>query len=253
MIKHPSPIRRAGRGASHCSRRLFCLPPAGAGARLYYPWLDAVQANFDVCPVALPGREDRLAEALPASLNALADQMASELAPELDRPYALFGYSMGAMLGYELILRWQNAGLPTPEVFVTLAARAPCRPFDRPEPIHQLASAPFRQLLADVGGTPREILENDDAMAFFEPILRNDFRVSETYRCLQVKKLPCPILIFYGRRDTLLSEQDVAAWLDCTTVSSTFIELDEAHILSARTFAGLLDRVGQFWQALSRF
>jgi surfactin synthase thioesterase subunit len=243
----PSPIRRAGRPPRGQPFRLFCLPPAGAGASLFFPWLDAAPGDIEVCPVSLPGREDRLREPLAASIPALADELADALAPALDLPYVVLGYSMGALLGYELLRRWDARGLRQPDLFVALAARAPGVPFSREAPLHTLDRDAFRAALADLGGTPPELLANEDAMALFEPILRNDLRISEIYAGAAGWRMSCPLLAFHGRQDALLGESEVSAWRDCTSARFDLQVIDEPHMLRRPAFMQVLSTVAARW------
>ena len=41
---------------------LFCLPFAGAGVSMYRNWPRSI-GEFELCPVQLPGRENRIGEA----------------------------------------------------------------------------------------------------------------------------------------------------------------------------------------------
>lgn len=78
--------------------RLFCLPHAGGSASLFRTWQAELGQDIEVCPVQLPGRENRLRE---PPLRALPDVIAplvDVLAKHTDKPYALFGHSMGALL-----------------------------------------------------------------------------------------------------------------------------------------------------------
>lgn len=242
------PIRRAGRPAAQAPRRLFCLPPAGAGPSIFYPWLDAAPPGLDVCPIAVPGREDQFGQPLPASVPVLAEQLSHSLAPALDRPYALLGYSMGAQVAWELAQRWRARGLPGPQLFVALAARAPTVHLPRERSLHELPAAEFRQTLIDIGGTPRELLDNADAMALFEPILRNDLRIAEDYRAdPSLPPLACPLLAFYGRQDSLMGRADVQAWADCTRGGFSLQERDQPHMLPRAALMQVLDDVAQAW------
>ncbi len=42
--------------------RLFCFPHAGGGASFFRPWIGMLPPDIEVCPVQLPGRENRLKE-----------------------------------------------------------------------------------------------------------------------------------------------------------------------------------------------
>ncbi|MEF7613144.1 thioesterase domain-containing protein [Aquincola sp. MAHUQ-54] len=245
----PSPIRRAGRPAATAPYRLFCLPPAGAGPSLFFPWLDAAPPDIDVCPIALPGREDQFGQPLPASIAALADTLAEALAPALDRPYALLGYSMGALIAWELVQRWRRRGLRQPEVFFALAARAPSAQVPREVPLHALPAAAFRQTLIDIGGTPRELLDNADAMSLFEPILRNDLRIAETYRPgPDAAPLDGPLHAVFGSDDALMTRDDVAPWSACTRGPFRLHELPAPHMLPRPQLVALMPALAGWWR-----
>lgn len=244
------PIRRAGRPSVDAPCRLLCLPPAGAGPSIFYPWLDAAPADLEVCPVALPGREDLMRAPLPESIHALADELSRQLLPALDRPFGVLGYSMGGLLGYELVRRWQEQGARSPSVFVALAARAPTAPSDRDEPLHLLPPAAFRQALIDLGGTPRELLDNTEVMSIFEPILRNDLRLAETYRPPKsgtVFQLDCPLHAFVSLDDAVLAERDAAAWQECAGSTFCLHRLRGPHMLARAELMDVLKAVAALW------
>ncbi|MEM8843884.1 MAG: thioesterase domain-containing protein [Pseudomonadota bacterium] len=241
-------VRRGGRTPTGASKRLFCLPPAGAGATLYYSWFQHhINQDIEICPLALPGREDRIKDPLPASIEDLAEQLVDSIKPELNREYALFGYSMGSLIAYELILQLQANGLPYPQYFFSLAARAPNRPMQNEKPLHTLAKNEFHEVLHNLGGTPKEILNNDAAMEIFGPILRNDFRISETYLRQDVKKLSCPILAIHCAQDVLINQIDVTAWKEYTSNQFDLHVIDDAHIISQERFKEFPQLVEQYW------
>ena len=248
-MKNKLPIRRAGRAPTAAAHRLFCLPPAGAGASLFYPWLDAAPPDVEVCPVALPGREDRLGDPLPASIDALADTLSDALAPALDRPYAVLGYSMGALVGWALLQRWRRQGRRAPSMFFALAARAPSVALRRDPLLYTLPATEFRQTLVDIGGTPRELLEHAGAMALFEPILRNDLRIAEQYRpAAGDGPMDCPLHAVFGRRDVLMTRAEVEPWAACTRGGFSVQELDAPHMLARPELAALLGMLLPRWQ-----
>lgn len=238
------PIRRLGRPGGQAATRLLCLPPAGAGASIFHPLLSLDSSEVEICPVTLPGREDRFQEPLPESINDLADIMARELAPALDRPTAILGYSMGAILGYELIRRWRAWRLPEPILFFALASRAPQIPLGLEVAIHEQSSAEFRQTLRDLGGTNPELIDNDEVMSIYEPILRCDFRNCDTYEHIAMKPLACPIQAFVGAQDSLMTPADAQAWKECTESNFTLHVLpNQPHMLPEDEFLRIGKRV----------
>ena len=94
--------------------RLFCFPHAGGGASFFRPWIGMLSPDIEVCPVQLPGRENRLKERPFNQFSPLISELAQALRPYLDRPFAFFGHSMGALVSFGLArhLREQNDPMP---------------------------------------------------------------------------------------------------------------------------------------------
>src|SRR5688500_6835812 len=81
--------------------RLFCFPYAGGGPAIYRLWPQSLPSLVEVCVAQLPGRGTRLKDQPFTSLEALIEAAAEAIAPLLDKPFALFGHSMGAMITFE--------------------------------------------------------------------------------------------------------------------------------------------------------
>lgn len=92
-------------------QRLFCLPYSGCGASSFHRWPTTIGAT-EVCPVQLPGRENRLQETIPATYAELAEQAIEGLEPWLDRPTALFGHCGSALLAYEIAIQLAEQDRP---------------------------------------------------------------------------------------------------------------------------------------------
>jgi medium-chain acyl-[acyl-carrier-protein] hydrolase len=195
----------------HADLLLFCLPYAGGGAYAYRTWRETAPPHLQVCPLELPGRGRRLAEAPFLRMDPLARSMAEFLAEVIDRPYALFGHSMGGLVAFEVARKLRSRGLPAPEHLFVSAMSAP----DVPRSGRVLHSAPdeeVKQHLLDLGGTPRELLDDRDLMELMLPTLRADFCVLETYEYRAEPPLPTPITVFAGTRDDAISNQDMSGW-----------------------------------------
>src|SRR5438105_324520 len=112
--------------------RLLCLPYAGGGAALFRTWADALPPTIEICPVQLPGRETRFREPAISRWDPLLGQLAEALAPYLDRPFAFFGHSMGALLAFELAHRLRtHYGLRPTHLFASGCAAPHVRSQDR--------------------------------------------------------------------------------------------------------------------------
>lgn len=190
--------------------RLFCLPYAGGGASTFRAWMTALSPEIDVCPIQLPGRENRMQEPAYRRLAPLVEDLAGALLPILDLPAAFFGHSMGALLSYEvarlLRLRYQ---IPVAALLVSGRPAPHIRPKER---LHELSDRQLLLRLKSFKGTDEEVLGNRDLMDLFMPILRADFEVCETYQFEGPPGLSCPIHCFAGRQDPDLEPSELEAW-----------------------------------------
>ena len=228
--------------------QLLCFPPAGAGPSLYHPWIQRHRDWLDIYAVPIPGREMRMAEPLPRSLEALADMLADELAPRANGRYAMFGYSMGAVLAYEVARRWAHRGLPAPEMVFILSCNPPDRLLAAEDAIHALPEAAFWQTILDLGGTPKELLDFPEARVLFEEILRNDFRICETYEHhADGVPLNCPAHAFVADGDTLVNGETASGWRAFFSGPFRVHALRGSHMLEKAPFAALLDSILSLW------
>ena len=198
--------------------RLFCLPYAGTSASVFRTWSDGLPVDVEVCPVQLPGRGTRLMETPFTQPASLVQALAQALVPLLDKPFAFFGHSLGALVGFELArqLRRQTGVQPV-RLFVS-ADRAP-QVSHRDRPIHALPEGEFLVELRRLNGIPGKVLEEAELMQMILPILRADFAVYETYIYATEPPLNCPISTFGGLRDHRVSRGDLEAWRDQTSGS----------------------------------
>src|SRR5450759_4546174 len=93
--------------------RLFCFPYAGTGASIFRTWSDGLPAEVEVCPVEFPGRGTRLMETPFTQLSPLVQALAQALVPLMDKPFAFFGHSLGALVGFELARQLRSCLLYT--------------------------------------------------------------------------------------------------------------------------------------------
>jgi surfactin synthase thioesterase subunit len=190
----------------HHRLRLFCFPPAGAGAAFYRTWSSAA---FSIHPILLPGRESRLREDPRADLPRLVDDLAEAISGHLDRPYAFFGHSMGALLAYETARRLQSGFAPA--ALVLSGRRGPSTPALQP-PIADRDDDRFIDAVAALGGIPAEILDQSDMIRMIRPSLRADFRLNERYRPLPGPRLAGPVALYAGRDDPEAPPRAVLSW-----------------------------------------
>lgn len=200
------------------SLRLFCFPHAGGKAIDFRMWSDELLKTVELCPVELPGHGRRLKEPLFTRLEPLLKAIAQGLLSHLDKPFAFFGHSMGALVSFELahLLR-KEYGLEPVHLFVS-GRRAPQISNPSP-PIHTLPKSAFVEELYRLNGIPQVVLDNTELMQLFLPVLQADFTLSENYIYTPEPQLNCPITVLGGLQDQVAKFDDLAAWQEQTTAS----------------------------------
>ncbi|MEU3050724.1 alpha/beta fold hydrolase [Streptomyces sp. NPDC006984] len=188
--------------------RMICFAHAGGGSALFLPWRRRLAPRIDVVPVVLPGRERRIQERPHTRMADLVAELVPALRPLLERPYVLFGHSMGAMVAYEVAQRLR----PAPGMVFVSGRRMPGVTGER----HLLGDRDLLGVVNGLGGTPSALLDSPDLASLFLPALRADFQLVETYRPAHTPPLACPLTALTGDADPEVTPAQMARWGDLT-------------------------------------
>jgi medium-chain acyl-[acyl-carrier-protein] hydrolase len=226
--------------------RLFCFPYAGGGASVYSAWPRNLPSAFEVCAVQLPGRETRLKEQPFRELTPVVEAVAAAIEPYLDRPFAFFGHSMGALISFELARLLRERGGARPAHLFVSGRRAPQLPDDEP-PTYDLPDEEFFAILRELNGTPTEVLEHPELMELVMPLLRADFALVQTYVYKPEAPLDCPITAFGGVQDVEVVREDIKAWREQTAdaFSARLLPGDHFFLNHPQTRAVMLSVIEQ--------
>ena len=227
-------------------RRLFCFPFAGGTASIYRGWQPALSPDVELCAIQLPGRETRFAEPAFNNMAALLEAMFNDLLPWLDKPYALFGHSLGAIIAFELQQAVRDLGLNGPQHFFASGHRGPHIP-DPDAPIHDLPAEAFLIALRTFSGTPEVILQNEEIMAIFGPILRADMQVDNDYLNARPQPLDCPLTVYGGQSDNIVSQAHLESWRRVAGPNFSIQSFEGDHFLLKTNQNSLLEHLKQRW------
>lgn len=193
--------------------RVICVPYAGAGASVYHAWARALApAGIEARAVQFPGRENRLREAPFIAMAPLVNALADQVAPWTDRPYVLFGHSMGALVSFELVRELRRRRSPLPVTLYVSGATAPQVGRDE-APLHTLPDdALVQEVSRRYQGIPAQVLEHRELLDLILPALRADLTVMETYTYAAEPPLPCAITALSGTGDARVTAEKIAPW-----------------------------------------
>jgi surfactin synthase thioesterase subunit len=190
---------------------------------MYRHWPTSI-GDVELCPIQLPGRENRMREAAFTTYEALADALAEVVAPYLDRPYALFGHCGSALAAYETSVRLVQRDYPHPAaLFVSSEVAPQDGPYGR---FLQMTDAELatelRALIVELGGEP-----HPELLDILLSVLRIDVDANKQYYVRNPFDLPCPVVSIGWRDDDGIPPSLMGGWKECG--KTTFELLDGDH------------------------
>lgn len=214
-----NPVRSAGsagqwvvipRPVPNASMRLFCFPYAGGGAPVYSSWSDKLPDDIEVCAIQPPGRHARASEPLLQRVEDMVAEIVPALLKYLDRPFAMFGHCLGAIVMFEVVRIIQSkyrlapihlfvSGAPNPSQYLVPSVTI------RPD-------AEFLELLRAIGLAEKSVLEDADVVQTMLPMVRADFAAASKYRYNSGKPLDLPITTFSATADVFAPPNAVHGW-----------------------------------------
>lgn len=179
-------------------------------------------------PVRLPGRESRRGEPAITSREHLLTELDRWLGPLLDRPYAFYGHSLGALVAYSFATHRAQNGHRPPELVSVGACSAPDLPTARLER-GELSDAQLLAVLGDADGISPLLQERPRLLELMVATMREDLRLARSLRDGADLPLRTPLLCLAGRRDRLVTPEMIRGWQNWTTETSHLVMVDGNH------------------------
>jgi surfactin synthase thioesterase subunit len=208
---------RRYRPARNATARLVCLPHAGGSAPFFMPVAAALSPGVDVVAIQYPGRQDRRGERPFGDMEAIADAIFEVLRGQQELPVTVFGHSLGAIVGFEVVRRLEADGQAPTRLYAS-GRRAPSL-FRDDDTVHQRDDAGILAEVRRLNGTASSVLSDDELMRAVLPALRADYRIAETYRGAVTDTVSCPITVLTGDNDPKTTLDEANAWARHTTAA----------------------------------
>lgn len=208
---------------------LFCLPYAGGSKSIYYKWKNYLDPSIKLYPVELKGRGKRLDEGFYENMNEAVEDIYNIIKEEIESDeYAIYGHSMGSLIAYEMYYRIEKAKKRKPQHMFFSGYKAPNIIAER-DISYTLSDNAFIEKIIKLGGTPEEVLNNEELLELVLPILKNDIKILEKYIYKEREnKIACNISVLNGDKDSF-NLNEILEWKKHISNKCKFYTLSGNH------------------------
>jgi len=161
--------------------------------------------------VEYPGRGARMNERCFVRLHALVAALVEDVRGLLTTPFAIYGHSLGALIGFELARQLELAGAAAPRALAVAGCRGPrLRP--RKRPIFALPDDQLIEELRTLGGMDPAVLGHEELLQTMLPVLRADLEMADTYAARHTESTNLTVFVYGGANDEDTPPEDLQAW-----------------------------------------
>ena len=241
----PGSVLAQGDGSTKPRLRLFCLAFAGASAAVYASWDKHLAPDIELCLIELPGRGIRLQESLQHDFEKVLEDIYKSAEPWLNSvPYAIFGHSLGALLGYELVCKLIATGYPAP-VHLFLSGTVIPEKLQQ-QGASQLSDTELKRLIDWQEDRLGQDAAANDIWQTALPVLRADYSLIDSYGARiswsQQEKLPCDVTILNGTAEGYEAVSSADEWQQYTQGLCNMVKITGGHMF-VREQAGKVAKV----------
>ncbi len=215
--------------------QLFILPYAGGSIASFKRVVDLLDPVIDVVTVEYSGRGTRLKEPLAGSLKEMQEDALEYCLKRRDisLPFAVFGYSMGSLLGYEILI---NKGIPGKLVHFFVAAEV--APQTRALELRKEPNPTEERVIEraiGLGGLDKRMLSNKRFKDIYVKPMISDFRHFFEYQFNDYgTTINTDATFLYCEKDTAL--ESVQEWEQLIEGTYDYYEMGDNHFFINQHF-----------------
>lgn len=228
----------------NAERNLIIFPHAGGNAMYYLPMEKYIIESCKLMIVNLPGRDVRADVPMYRSLRKLAQDFTDENASVFNSgtPYTIMGHSMGAVIAYETASYIEEKNYHKPEALVVSGEVSPKDAEKSFSNVSDNEKA-IMEYLISLGGMSEQMLETDEFLEYYLPIIISDFKACRNYKYVDRPKLSVPVHVFYGESDNSNEPLLYANWQNYTSNICTLTGFEGGHFFIQDSIAEVCGRL----------
>lgn len=174
-------------------------------------------------------------------MSAIAD----DIVDFLDRPYLVYGHSLGAKVAFEISRELRRRQLPEPIHFYAAASSGPGVAWHQPLMQLQGDADLLQEIQRRYGAIPPEVLANKEMCTLLTAALRADVTVVENYQYADEPPLSTPITCFCGADDFMVPESEALDWQSRTSAGFRLYMLPGGHFFPDKASSWILNLIAE--------
>lgn len=216
--------------------QLFLLPFAGGSSVSFKKLTALLDMRIEPITIEYAGRMTRRAEPYIDNYECFLMDVAKQIYKQkkFEIPYAVFGYSLGSVLIYDLLSQDMLGGNP---VHVFICSKGSLIDRNKDKEYSECSENEFIQEIAMLGGTDERILKNKRFHEIFLMPAKADFAVWEQY-VFKEGKIPCDATAIYSEKDP--AAHGIHDWSKIVEGSVDYYEMGSNHFF-----------INQYWQRVA--
>ena len=223
------------------ARTLICLGFCGGGTGPYLNWTELMPPGTELAAVCYPGREGRFTEDYARDWDELAEDAVAAVESAVDRPYVLFGHSMGGWMAFDVASRISERGGQAPAALVVSSANAPNRGLTPQDmfPAQQDSDRELMHWMRTFGLVPHHVLEEPELLEMAVELMRADIAIRDSFYYREGATVTVPLQVLTGRADPVIDRATAEQWRKLAVGRFRHDELPGGHFYTPDVWAGL--------------
>ncbi len=207
---------------------LFCFHHAGGSASAYYPFV-GTEEDVAVIPVELPGHGARREENQLVEWRKLIVPIANKiqlLKEEYNKKISLMGCSLGSLIAFEVAAELEKRDVEIEQLFIC----SHCSPdVESPGYKTSMGKKALKKELETLSGTDDSIMENEELLEFFLPVIYSDYKLHDNYRYDGKVLEHTRMKVVAGSHDPYFNYSNMKNWEHMTKSEYEFEEFEGGH------------------------
>ncbi|MCH1982915.1 thioesterase domain-containing protein [Ruminococcus sp. OA3] len=205
--------------------QLFLLPFAGGNSTSFRKLEKRLSPSIEFHTIEYAGRGTRKGENFITDYNEFLEDVSDVINEQRNQDvnYALFGYSLGSAVMYDLLSQKKISGFPT---HAFACARGSLFRYTESQEFRELSDEQFADRMKELGGIDERIYSNKRFLSIFLREVRADYIIWGEYKYVE-GKIPCDTTIIYSPQDKLSA--GVEDWKCIVNGNVDYFELGSTH------------------------